>query len=135
MLPDSIKPCLQGIVPSWIVTSDGSGIPNAAVISQVFYVDKDHIAISNQFFGKTVRNLDRNPFAQIQVLNPADFGVWLIDVEFLRREAEGALFDQMDMQLQAIASMIGAQDLFKLRSADVCRVISVYESKESQRAT
>lgn len=133
MLPDSIKPCLQGVIPSWIVSSDGSGCPNASIISQVFYVDKDHVAVSNQFFGKTSQNLDKNPAAQIQVLNPTDCAVWLLDVALVRRETEGPLFDQMDMQLQAIASMVGAQDLFKLRSADVCRVLNVREWKEAQR--
>ena len=133
MLPEAIKPCLQGIVPSWIVTCDPQGVPNASVISQVFFVDNDHVAISNQFFGKTARNLDSNPHAQLQVISPADCAVWILDVEFVRRETEGPLFDNMEMQLDAIASMMGAQEIFRLRSADVCRVTKVTHQKEAQR--
>ncbi len=132
-LPESIKPCLQGVIPSWVVSCGQDGTPNASVVSQVFYVDENHVAVSNQFFGKTVRNFDNNPYGQIQVLNPADAAVWILDVEFLRRESSGSLFDEMDMQLQAIASMMGAQGIFKLRSADVFRVVTAKPLPESQR--
>ena len=132
-LPEAIKPCLQGIIPSWVATCNKEGVPNASVISQVFFVDDEHVAVSNQFFGKTARNLDQNPQAQIQVVDPADCSIWLLDVELVRRESDGPLFQDMAMQLEAIASMMGAQDLFVLRSAEVCRVKRVYQLKEAQR--
>lgn len=50
MIPEELQPCLQGIVPSIMVTCSKEGIPNATIVSQVYQVDSDHLAISNQFF-------------------------------------------------------------------------------------
>lgn len=131
MLPEEILPCLHGVVPSFIGTDDGDGLPNMTIISQVHYVDSEHVAISNQFFSKTSRNLEANPSAVIQVVDPADCSLWILEVEFVRRETEGPLFDEMSMELEAIASMSGMQDLFALQTADVCRVLSVYKQTEA----
>lgn len=40
-----------------MVTCSKEGIPNATIVSQVYQVDSDHLAISNQFFGKTHKNV------------------------------------------------------------------------------
>jgi Pyridoxamine 5'-phosphate oxidase len=60
ILPDEIKPAMQGVIPSHVVTCSRDGIPNASVISQVYYVDADHVALSHQFFNKTTRNVREN---------------------------------------------------------------------------
>ena len=39
----------------------------------------------------------------------------------------------MEMQLEAIASMTGMQDIFKLEAAYVFRVLSVKKGTEAQR--
>jgi hypothetical protein len=38
ILPDEIKPAMQGVIASHVVTCSGDGIPNASAISQVYYV-------------------------------------------------------------------------------------------------
>ena len=50
----------------------------------------------------------------------------------MRTETEGALFDEMDMQLAAIASMSNMEDVFKLQSAYVFKVHSVSHLTEAQ---
>ena len=42
-----------------------------------------------------------------------------LEIEFVRSETEGDLFDDMDMKLQAIASMSGMEDIFELKAADI----------------
>ena len=44
---------------------------------------------------------------------------------FHHSETEGPVFDAMDMQIEAIASTTGMSGIFKLRAADIYRVVSV----------
>jgi hypothetical protein len=123
ILPDEIKPAMQGVFPAHVVTCSGDGIPNASSISQVYYVDADHVALSHQFFNKTTRNVRENPRALVWVVNPEAFETWDLEVEYDHSETEGPIFEVMDMQIEAIASMVGLKGIFKLRAADVYRVI------------
>ena len=50
MITEEHFPALQGMFPSWITTCSAAGEPNTSVISQIWYVDADHVALSNQFF-------------------------------------------------------------------------------------
>lgn len=131
-LPKEILPALNGIIPSSIATSNKDCIPNVGIISQVFYVNESQVAISHQFFSKTSQNLKENPKAHIQVIDPGNACPWFLEVEFSHSETSGNLFDQMDMQLEAIASMCGMEDVFSLEAAYVFNVISVRKGEESQ---
>lgn len=125
MITPEMHPAMQGMVPSVIVTCDKNGEPNTTIISQVFYVDDTHVAISFQFFNKTVRNIRENPKAAVQIVSPVDFSMWNLEIEFVRSETEGPVFEQMDMQLEAIASMSGMTGIFKLVASDIYKVKSV----------
>ncbi|MGH8007625.1 MAG: pyridoxamine 5'-phosphate oxidase family protein [Candidatus Binatia bacterium] len=125
MLPDEIKPAMQGVIPSHVVTCALDGTPNATVVSQVYYVDPDHVALSHQFFSKTTKNVRENPRALASVLNPETFETWDLEIEYDHSETSGPVFDTMDMQLEAIASMTGMKGIFKLKAAVIYRVISV----------
>jgi hypothetical protein len=125
ILPDEIKAAMQGVIPSHVVTCSHDGTPNASAISQVYYVDADHVALSHQFFNKTKRNLEENPRAMAWVISPETFEAWDLELEFVRSETGGPIFDIMEMQIEAIASMVGMKGIFKLRAADVFRVIAV----------
>jgi hypothetical protein len=125
ILPDDIKAAMQGVIPSHVVTCSHDGTPNASAISQVYYVDADHVALSHQFFNKTKRNLEENPRAMAWVISPETFEAWDLELEFVRSETSGPIFDIMEMQIEAIASMVGMKGIFKLRAADVFRVTAV----------
>jgi hypothetical protein len=125
ILPEEIKPALQGVIPSHVVTCSRDGTPNASVISQVYYVDADHVALSHQFFNKTKKNVMENPRAAVAVISPETFETWDLDLEFVRSETSGPVFDVMDMQIEAIASMVGMKGIFKLRAADIFRVTAL----------
>ena len=124
-LPDEIKAAMQGVIPSHVVTCSADGTPNASAISQVYYVDDHHVALSHQFFNKTKRNLLENPKAAVSLIHPESFDTWDLDLEFDRSETSGPIFEAMDMQIEAIASMTGMSGIFKLRAADIYRVVSV----------
>jgi hypothetical protein len=128
VLPDELKPALQGVIPSHVVTCAADGTPNASVISQVYYVDGDHVALSHQFFNKTRRNIAENPRAAVYLIHPETFEGWELRLQFDRSETSGPVFDAMDMQIEAIASLVGMKGIFKLRAADIFRVLSVKKS-------
>jgi len=128
MLPDEIRPAMQGVIPT-IVTCSLDGVPNVTEISQVWYVDKDHVALSHQFFNKTHRNVRENPFVQAIVRDGKVFQEWILELQYDHSEESGPLFDKMDMELEAIASLTGMSGVFKLRAADVYKVLSVRKSR------
>jgi hypothetical protein len=117
--------CFQGVVPSIVATSDSQGVPNVTYVSQVYLVDERHVALSCQFFNKTRRNLDENPAACAQVLDPVTLQAYLLRLRFLRSEKSGPLFDTMALRIDAIASHTGMAGVFRLIAADVFEVQSV----------
>lgn len=125
ILPDEIKPAMQGVIPAHIVTCSRDGTPNASAISQVYYVDPHHVALSHQFFNKTKRNIEENPHAVACVTSPDTFEAWNLELEFVRSETSGPIFDVMEMQIEAIASLVGMKGIFKLKAADIFRVTAI----------
>ena len=123
---------MQGVIPSHVVTCARDGTPNATAISQVYYVDADHVALSHQFFNKTVRNVRENPRAVVWLISPVTFDSWDLEVEFERAETNGPVFEAMDMQIEAIASMAGMKGIFKLKAADIYRVVSVTKNVDER---
>jgi hypothetical protein len=134
LLPDEIKPAMQGVIPSHVVTCSGDGIPNASVISQVYYVDGDHVALSHQFFNKTAKNVRENRYAAIWITHPETFETWDLELAYDHSETEGPIFDEMDMQIEAIASMTGLKGIFKLRAADIFKVLSVTRNAAERKS-
>jgi uncharacterized protein len=124
-LPDEIRPVLDNGIPAVMVTCSADGVPNTTVVSQVYYVDETHAALSFQFFNKTIRNVRENPRAYVCLTDMVALASWVLELEFDHSETEGPVFDAMDMQIEAIASATGMSGIFKLRAADIYRVTSV----------
>ena len=127
MITEAMKTAMQGDFPPLIVTCALDGTPNATVISQVYYVDETHVALSHQFFNKTHKNVRENPFVEVIVSSVELQRSWTMGLRFDRSETDGPIFDQLDMQIEAIASMTGMSGIFKLRTADIYEVEAVDE--------
>ena len=121
----AIRPSLDGAVPAVIATCALDGTPNVSYISEVHYVDRDHVALSFQFFSKTRQNVLENPRATVVVVHPGTGAQYRLVVRYLRTEESGALFECMKAKLAGIASHSGMTGVFKLRGADVYRVESI----------
>ena len=120
---ESIVPCLQGVLPSWFVTCSAEGVPNATILSIVRYVDSDRVGLTRQFFNKTRANLDENPQAQVIVVDPGSGDQYALDLRYQHTETEGAIFDEVEANLAAVASQMGMSDVFRLRGVDIHRVL------------
>ncbi|MBU74747.1 MAG: pyridoxamine 5-phosphate oxidase [Rhodospirillaceae bacterium] len=125
MIENQHLPALEGMFPSWITTSSEDGEPNTTVISQIWFVSETEVAFSFQFFNKTKKNISQNPYAFATIVNPNSFDMYNLELEYNRTENEGDLFDEMDMKLEAIASMSGMSGIFDLKGADIYTVLSI----------
>ena len=122
---ESLATCFQGLLPAQLFTCSTDGIPNAAYLSHVEYVDSSHVALSYQFFNKSRRNITENPQALVIVLDPDTGQGWSLRLKYVRSETSGPLFDRMALRIEAIASYCGLKGIFKLRAADVYEVVRV----------
>jgi hypothetical protein len=125
VIPIEAKASMQGALQSILATCNPDGTPNITSVSQVWYVDEKHVAVSYQFFGKTVENVRGNPYASIRLFDPNGVDHWAIDARFVREETSGRIFDEMEMQLEAIASTTGMTGVFKLRGAHIYEVLRI----------
>lgn len=121
----TINRCFQGVIPSIVATADAHGLPNVTYVSQIHLIDDTHVALSQQFFNKTRRNLDENPHAAAEIYDPVTFQAYRLRLRFLRSEKQGPLFDTMKLRIQAIASHTGMDGVFRLIAADVFEVTRV----------
>jgi hypothetical protein len=126
MMPlGKIAACFEGLIPATIATAAPDGTPNVTHLSRVHMVDDDHVALSNQFFSKTVQNLAANPRACVCVVDPITYDSYRLVLRYERTERRGPLFDRLRRDIDAIAALTGMEGVFKLRSADVYRVVEL----------
>jgi adenylate cyclase len=116
--------CFEGVIPSIVATASRDGTPNISYISQIFYIDDQHVALSNQFMSKTVANILENPRAQAVVVDPIAGRQNTLDLMFDHAETSGPRFEQFAARLSAIAAHRGMENIMALRSADIYRVIN-----------
>src|SRR6478672_12563061 len=122
---EAIRECLEGTLPGQIATCAPDGTPNVAYLSQVQYVDTEHVALSYQFFNTTRRNVLANPYVRVAVIDPTTAGHYRLTLQYLRTEQEGPLFENMKAKLAGIASHTGMAGVFRLLGSDVYRVLGI----------
>jgi hypothetical protein len=116
--------CFDGAIPPVIATCSTDGMPHATYLSQLTLVDDDHVALSNQFWTKTTANLTGNPHASVLVSDSQTYETYRLALRFERRDLSGPVFERLRVSIDAIAKMMGMEEIFSLRSADVYRVLS-----------
>jgi len=122
---DQIRRCLEGWIPSTLATCDAQGVPNITYVSQVQFVDLQHVALTFQFFNKTRANILQNPQATLLVIDPQTAAQYRLALVYRRTEESGPLFESMKAKLAGIASSSGMEKVFHLRGADIYQVVHI----------
>ena len=122
---ETIRECLEGIIPGHIATCDAEGMPNLAYLSQVQYIDNEHVALSYQFFNRTRQNVLANSPVRLLLTSHLTGAQYWLSLQYLRTETAGPLFEQMKAKLAGIASHTGMSGVFKLLGSDIYRILEI----------
>ena len=117
-----IRDSFEGVIPSIVATLDEAGVPNVTYLSQVYYVDEEHVALSNQFFSKTAANVRATGSATVLVISGRTGNQHMLDVTFLRSETSGPFLARMAPRLDVMHRGHGGEAVMKLRAVDIYRV-------------
>ncbi len=122
---ESIRTCLEGLIPSLLASCSADGVPNVTYVSHVMYVDARHVALTFQFFNKTRENILANPSVSAFVGDTSCGTRYLLKLRYLRTEDSGPTFESMKARLAGIASHSGMTGVFRLRGADIYEVQAI----------
>jgi adenylate cyclase len=129
-----IERCFGGAIPAVLTTASSDGIPNITYLSRAHQVDHERIALSNQFMSKTARNLSENPQADLLLIDPLTHDEYRLTLVYERTDRRGHVFNRMRADVDALAALVGMQDVFRLRAADIFRVIDIEQMPHQQPA-
>ncbi|MFN6925167.1 MAG: GAF domain-containing protein [Tabrizicola sp.] len=121
----ALRGAMEGIAASLLSTCDADGLPNVSMISQVHWVDDDHVALSWQFFNKTRANLLATGKACVEIFDPGTHARYRLHLDHVETRTEGPLYEMMKARLAGIASHHGLEGVFRLLGADIFRVVGV----------
>ena len=65
------------------------------------------MALSNQFFSKTTRNLAENPRASLLLIDPVAYDEFRLTVVYERTERRGRVFERLRDDVDMVASLSG----------------------------
>ncbi len=120
-----IRRMFEGVVPAALCTICEDGAPHICFVSQVEYLDDQHVALSYQFLNRSRRNVLATRRAALSVCDPYTAASITLQLEYRRTETSGPLFERMRAKLAGIASHSGMEKVFRLQGSDVYRVMDL----------
>ena len=129
---EELTVCFEGAIPAVVATAAADGTPNVTFLSRVRMVDDERIALSNQFFSKTTRNLAENPQGSVLLTDPVSYRQYRLALTYERTDRQGPIFELLHGDVATVAAIYGMQDVFKLRGADIYRVLHIEEVGAAQ---
>lgn len=121
----SIRRMLEGLMPPSMTTVTSDGMPHVNHVSHAEYVDENHVALTWQFQNASRANILATRRACLSFDDPMSGAGIVMQLEYLRTETEGPLFERLRAKLAGIASHAGMEGVFHLRGADVYRVLEL----------
>jgi putative methionine-R-sulfoxide reductase with GAF domain len=120
-----VRRMMEGVVPPTLCTASLDRMPNVSYLSLAEYVDPQHIALSYQFFNRSRENVLATKRAALTLDDPYTGGGVVLQLEYLRTETEGPVFERLRAKLMGVASHVGMDQVFHLRGADIYRVLEL----------
>src|SRR5690242_15484246 len=117
-----VRRMMEGVVPPVLCTASAERVPNVSYLSLCEYVDPLHIALSYQFFNRSRENVLATRRAALTLDDPYTGAGVTLQLEYLRTETEGPVFERLRAKLMGVASHVGMDKVFHLRGADIYRV-------------
>lgn len=121
----SVRRMLEGLMPPSMTTETPDGMPHVNHVSHAEYVDENHVALTWQFQNASRANILATRRACLSFDDPTSGTGFVMQLEYLRTETEGPLFERLRAKLAGIASHSGMEGVFHLRGADVYRVLEL----------
>ena len=120
-----VRRMMEGVVPPVLCTASAERVPNVSYLSLCEYVDPLHIALSYQFFNRSRENVLATKRACLTLDDPYTGAGVVLQLEYLRTETEGPVFERLRAKLMGVASHVGMDKVFHLRGADIYRVLEM----------
>jgi GAF domain-containing protein len=120
-----VRRMMEGVIPPVLCTASAERVPNVSYLSLCEYVDPLHIALSYQFFNRSRENVLATRRAALTLDDPYTGAGVVLQLEYLRTETEGPVFERLRAKLMGVASHVGMDKVFHLRGADVYRVLEM----------
>ena len=120
-----VRRMMEGVIPPTMCTASADRMPNVSYLSLAEYVDPLHIALSYQFFNRSRENVLATRRAALTLDDPYTGAGVVLQIEYLRTETEGPVFERLRAKLMGVASHAGMDQVFHLRGADIYRVVEL----------
>ena len=99
----------------------------------VRYVDEEPHRALEPVLLEDGRNLAENPMASVVLVDPTSYDEYRLKVVFERTVRRGAIFDRLREDVDKAAAFHNMQGVFKLKAADVFRVVDVQRARRALR--
>ena len=120
-----VRRMMEGVVPPVLCTASNDRVPNVSYLSLCEYVDPLHVALSYQFFNRSRENVLATRRAALTLDDPYTGAGVVLQLEYVRTETGGPVFERLRAKLMGVASHVGMDKVFHLRGADIYRVLEM----------
>ncbi len=115
----SLRRMFEGVIPATMCSVSVDGMPQMCFLSQVEYVDEQHVALSFQFFNRSRENILATKRCAVAVDDPYTAAGVRLQLLYLRTESTGPVFERMKAKLAGIAAHSGMDKVYHLQGADI----------------
>jgi adenylate cyclase len=121
----AVRRMLEGVIPPAMCSVSKDGVPHVNYLSHAEYLDPEHIALTFQFLNRSRENILSTRRVALGVDDPYSGASVVMQLQYLRTETSGPVFERLRAKLAGIASHTGMEKVFKLQGADIYRVLEV----------